>query len=161
MWLCTPYGFFSIVKTDPSRKGGVDGFMIRARDREHLVTLKAVMEENIAPPVGISVHDLKFDIIDSPDNDYAARIIIPRAVLPAVFELFAASITYGNFKSHVHMLEHDNAGKRRPSITRYLNFLHSCWSLSRSTMQNVIPVKLAPVSKAKPAKTGFNNRHED
>lgn len=107
MWLCTKYGFFSIV-----RKAS-DEFHVRARKREDLENLKKAVEtmaEKLIPSDCMPklMSDLK--ISESFDADYRFRMVVTSNrhefyIMRALTE----SVDYPNFKSMVH--SNDQADK--------------------------------------------------
>ena len=111
MWLCTRYGFFSVVcarrsagpraRIDPSR------FMLRARSRKHLEALKA------ASPY---LRDLP--IVESSATDYPFRIFVMKGIFASVVAGLVDEIDYDNFKSEAHSLEDE----------KFDSFLMKTWS---------------------------------
>ena len=80
MWLMTKHGFYSVVE---KRKGE---FHIRSRERGDL--------QNLVDRVPLA--DCR--VIDTPDADYAARVVTNRDTVGAVVQFLAGSLDYGNFK---------------------------------------------------------------
>lgn len=100
MWLCTKYGFFSIVK-----KGAPETWQVRARvaaDLENLI-LAAQLENKIIP---------------TPEGDYCCRIVVDQAQLAAIMRLMAESIDYSNFKDCI---------ARLPGQKKKLHAYHNFW----------------------------------
>ena len=83
MWLMTKLGFYSIVERDPGE------FHIRSRERQDL--------ENLVGRVPLSGER----IFDTPEADYAARIVTDRDTIRSVMEFLADSLDYGNFKGKI------------------------------------------------------------
>jgi len=89
MWLYLKSGFYSIVHKIPCKK---DELLVRARAREDIDSLRKLLKERY-----------KFEgvIIDSPDADYAYRMVVPRETF-ALFILNAAlEVRYDNFKKTI------------------------------------------------------------
>lgn len=117
MWLFTTHGFFSIVclNNRPMDGSPLKGKLtvdksqvaIRARVRKHL--------ENLMEAFGT----LQFaEILDTPNRDYACRIVVPTGVWASVALALASGIDYHNFK--------DAAGK---GDAEYARWLASVWGL--------------------------------
>lgn len=83
MWLMTKHGFYSIVEKRPEE------FHIRSRERGDL--------ENLVDRVPLA--DCR--VIDTPDGDYAARIVTDRDTVRAVLVFLADSLDYSNFKGEI------------------------------------------------------------
>lgn len=91
MWLCTTLGFYSIVQKD------AETHHIRARRRTDLEALA----RKVGPVSDLS-SEVRLDVVASyPGSDYPWRILCPSSALPAVFQVLAESIHYGNFKSAI------------------------------------------------------------
>ena len=88
MWLYTKLGFFSIVHKPPCRK---DELLVRTRCREDLKALSKKLSET---------SDFKGAIIESPDADYAYRMVVPRSIL-APFMASLMNLDYANFKATI------------------------------------------------------------
>jgi hypothetical protein len=86
MWICSKFGFFSIVK-----KGEPDTWQVRARRESDLSEL-------------LDATDLDAEIKSTPNGDYAFRIIVDRDGLERIFSSLADSIDYPNFKSCIASL---------------------------------------------------------
>ena len=69
MWLYTKLGFFSIVHKPPCKK---DDLLVRTRCRADLEALSKKLFQS---------SDLKGEIIESKDSDYAYRMVVPRSIL--------------------------------------------------------------------------------
>ncbi len=94
MWIFTKHGFFSAVcarKGDGMRGQSVDPkrIMIRARVSAHLEALK----ERFPDRLGNS------EILESPEADYAYRLLIPKSDWGQILLDLAEEIDYDNFKS--------------------------------------------------------------
>jgi len=92
MWLATKYGWFSIVK-DPSvipSKLSPGLWMVRARVRKDI--------ENVCTLLRLNFED---EIIQTQDSDYEFRILIDLVQLEELFQKFAFSIDYPNFKDMI------------------------------------------------------------
>lgn len=85
MWICSTFGYFSIVKSD--REDGV--FLVRARSTKDLEILKR--------ETGLSN-----EIVVLPDTDYTARLIVTTEELSSIFYKLERSIGYSNFKSEIY-----------------------------------------------------------
>lgn len=108
MWLCTQYGFFSIVCGYTKKGNPHKGLMqIRARKREHLENLLELDKD-----LG--------DILENVGTDYPFRIIAKRKAVYALVALLIGLIDYSNFKNAAH----DNM----PEDLAYHNFLSATWS---------------------------------
>ena len=106
MWLCTPFGFFSITE---SVSGGM--LQVRARDRKHL--------EDFMSSGGFRI---PAEIVESDTTDYPYRIFLYHEDAAHLISRMVLSIGYGNFKDHVK--------KVRPEDDGYLNFLTATWARS-------------------------------
>ena len=84
MWLMTKHGFYSIVEREPGE------FHIRSRERQDLQNLVARM------PLSPDTH-----IFDTPEADYAARIVTDRETVTSVMTHLAESLDYSNFKGKI------------------------------------------------------------
>lgn len=100
MWVFTKFGFFSAVKHG-------ERMAIRARRREHLVSLKKAT-------------GLAATIRETLDTDYKYRIHVDRAVWSEMLTKIADGIDYDNFKSAVM------ADQGR---TPYERALHEVWEV--------------------------------
>ncbi|MCC6352322.1 MAG: hypothetical protein IT577_00470 [Verrucomicrobiae bacterium] len=85
MWLCTQFGFFSIVQKRPGE------FHVRARVRRDL--------ENLAGLGGSA-----WEIIETADADYRFRIVVDQRAVAAILAQLAERIDYANFKGRIHSL---------------------------------------------------------
>ncbi len=83
MWLMTKHGFYSIVERKP------DEFHIRSRERRDL--------QNLVDRIPLEGQT----IFDTPDADYAARIVTDRDTVRVVMAFFADSLDYSNFKGKI------------------------------------------------------------
>ena len=81
MWICSKYGFFSIVKKQ-------DGFHVRARLRQDLCNLC------LAAGVGDEIQEW-------PAADYRWRVRLNSDAMAILFVALAQSIDYPNFKSMI------------------------------------------------------------
>lgn len=93
MWLCTIYGFYSVVVGRPDLSDDADGgdkVMVRARVRQHLTNLQETFTELRSAP-----------IIKTEDADYLYRLVIPKQVWAAVIAKLTAGINYHDFKGEV------------------------------------------------------------
>ena len=86
MWLCTKYGFYSIVQKQPGE------YHIRARVKRDLENLKAGAE-------------IKKRIIVTKDADYPYRIVGIRADVIIALAYLADTINYSNFKAEIAKTE--------------------------------------------------------
>jgi hypothetical protein len=87
MWLYTKLGFFSIVHKPPCKK---DELLVRTRCREDLEALSRKLSQS---------SDLKGEIIESKDSDYAYRMVVPRSILAPFMASLIDELDYGNFKA--------------------------------------------------------------
>lgn len=94
MWIASALGFFSIVGSHDDD----EVVLVRARRRAHLFALRQAY-----PKVGLSTVKL------TPNRDYPVRCLLPRHRLPLLLSALASSVTYRNFKDHVHDVEPDVA----------------------------------------------------
>lgn len=104
MWLCTKYGFFSIVDK------GLDEFHIRARVRKDLEILRTIFASEGHHLPGIECW---------PHGDYRFRIITDHYHLRMLFDLLAESIDYPNFKVEI---------ASRPDQSGKLFTYHQIWT---------------------------------
>ena len=84
MWLMTRHGFFSIVE-----KPAKGQFQLRSRERRDLENLLTRV-----PLPGV-------ELLDTPQGDYAARILLDSAQLAAVMAFLGSTIDYPNFKDRI------------------------------------------------------------
>lgn len=124
MWLFIPtHGYFSVVSartgngahtnpTDPDRLN------LRARDRRHLELLIADFEEFADA-----------EIIDTPNADYACRIICDKQAWAAVLNRLVMNLDYENFKNHAH----ENEGRTGAAFN---DILPEVWSITRRMQSN-------------------------
>ncbi|HEY3318933.1 MAG TPA: hypothetical protein VGP72_00450 [Planctomycetota bacterium] len=114
MWVFTArYGFISAVAARDKATGKLNGeIMLRGRDRTHLESLKAAFPELAA-----------FPVIETPDADYAVRVIVPEKTWVRVATKLAREVAgYTNFKSETLRLQ-------GPCL--YERLLHSVWGVMR------------------------------
>jgi hypothetical protein len=83
MWLMTKHGLYSIVQ----KKAGE--YHVRAREHRDLDNLV-----NRVPLPGTV-------IINTPEADYACRIVTDKGTVQAILEFLGASLDYDNFKSKI------------------------------------------------------------
>ena len=83
MWLMTKHGFYSIVEK------GRGELHIRSRERADL--------QNLIDRIPLPAHQ----VIDTPEADYAARIIADRECVSAVMRYLSDSLDYSNFKGEI------------------------------------------------------------
>ncbi len=98
MWLYTKLGFFSIVHKLPCKK---DELLVRTRCREDLEALSKKLS---------LIKDFNGTIIDSPNSDYAYRMVVPRSILALFMAGLIEELDYGNFKAtipHSDQARHD------------------------------------------------------
>ncbi len=84
MWLMTKHGFYSIVE----KKDGE--YHIRAREKHDLENLKEAAQLSEA------------QIIETPSNDYACRVIVGKDEMLRVLAVLGEGIDYDNFKNKIH-----------------------------------------------------------
>lgn len=125
MWLQTKYGFYSVIehRDDP------DTLMVRARSRKDLVALCQVAAElrddyTSAEAEGFDVEC----IVDTPNADYAHRLIVSRKGWMDVSLRLMRDIDYPNFK--------DAVSKRDP-VRAHL--YHDVWQTLLTIQHPVIP----------------------
>lgn len=82
MWLCTKYGFYSIVQKQPGE------YHIRARIKRDLENLKAVSE-------------IKRRILVTKDADYRYRMVVNEIEVMAALTALAHKLNYPNFKAEI------------------------------------------------------------
>ena len=113
MWLCLPYGLYSVVAAHDLTTGKIDPtlLLIRGRDRSQMEALQSRF------PL---LHGLK--VIHTPDRDYAFRIICEKATWVKVMAQMAEEVTWDNFK---------NEATRVSGHGIYVNCLHDVWSIFR------------------------------
>lgn len=114
MWLCTKYGFFSLVcarkdKDDYASAPDFSLIMIRARNRDHLANLQKAFP-------GIFVDT---EIIENTHTDYPFRILLKREKIAELMAGLLDDLVYTNFKSE--------AERNMPEDREYIDFLHSTW----------------------------------
>lgn len=83
MWLMTKHGFYSIVQRKPGE------YHVRARERLDL--------ENLLK--GVPLPEAK--IVDTPDADYACRIVTDQATVLVILGFLGRTLDYPNFKGKV------------------------------------------------------------
>ena len=83
MWLMTKHGFYSIVERKPGE------FHIRSREHNDLQNLV-----DRVPLPGVK-------IFDTPEADYAARIVTDQETVRTVTAFLADTLDYSNFKGKV------------------------------------------------------------
>jgi len=95
MWLCTKYGFFSIVQKSSSE------FHIQARVKRDLENLKAGAE-------------IKRRIIVTKEADYPYRMVVIQADVIVALAYLASTINYSNFGAEIA-----NADDQRDKLPVY------------------------------------------
>lgn len=83
MWLMTKHGFYSIVQKQPEE------YHIRSRERGDLENLMSV----------VPLPEAK--IIETPEADYACRIIVGKDGVLAILAQLGETLDYTNFKSKI------------------------------------------------------------
>ena len=101
MWLCTKYGFYSIVQKKPGE------YHIRARVKGDLENLKAISE-------------IKRSIIITEDADYRYRLVVNEIEVITAMTVLAHTLDYPNFKSEIAKAE-----DQRDKLSAY----HKIWEL--------------------------------
>jgi hypothetical protein len=99
MWLCTRYGFYSIVQKSPGE------FHVRARVRRDLENLQ-------------QAGDFLFTIIETPKADYRYRAVVGGNTVKVILQLLATTLDYSNFKSKIAQTP-----DQRPKLSAY----HTVW----------------------------------
>ncbi|GEM_PF-4870554 len=93
MWIASTLGFFSVVRSSLDNR-----FMIRARRK---ADLRNLLEAGLTG-----------ELLDTPDADYVAQLLVEPDELPRSYALLAMQVDYANFKGRIHDLP-DQAGKSR------------------------------------------------
>ena len=119
MWIASKYGFFSIVK-----KAGV--YHVRARKRSDLVALQI-------RHAAIRGDSRVFPILETPDADYCARMIVDEKTKDDFFDILADSIDYPNFKSMIH---------ESPTQQDKLPWYSAIWRIMNGYQFNDAPVNI-------------------
>lgn len=83
MWLMTKHGFYSIVQKQPNE------YHVRSRERKDLENLSAA----------VPLPNAK--IIETPQADYAYRIIVDKDKLLAILARLGETLDYSNFKGKI------------------------------------------------------------
>jgi hypothetical protein len=83
MWLMTKHGFYSIVQKKPGE------YHVRSRERQDL--------ENLMKGVPLP----KVMIVETPEADYACRIVANEANVLAILTFLGQTLDYPNFKSKI------------------------------------------------------------
>lgn len=116
MWIMTPYGFFSVVcahDRDPETPGpDYNRMVIRARNRDHLESLKKTMSMRL-PRINCNE-----------GTDYPFRITMDRDLALAVITQMAGDVDYTNFK--------DEAKRVSPLDKPFHAFLMEIWKIGHS-----------------------------
>jgi ribosomal protein S20 len=86
MWLCTKFGFYSIVKDEQE-----EIFKVRARIKNDLKNI----QKNV-----LSLLDKK--IVEDKNADYRFRIFINQEELTVLLQTLSENIDYFNFKEMIH-----------------------------------------------------------
>jgi predicted small integral membrane protein len=116
MWIFTRYGFFSVAcasKADGTINS--DTVMVRARLREHLVSLKDRFPDSDVGKAEIQSSDL---------TDYRYRIVVPKPAWVAALTELAAEQTWSNFKD-----EASRFSRAKKTAYSYVDALHSIWDV--------------------------------
>jgi hypothetical protein len=116
MWIFTRYGFFSIACAS-TPEGGIDPdtAMVRARLREHLLSLKERFRET---ELG------KAEIQSSDQTDYKYRILVSKLAWVAALVELATEQTWANFKN-----EASKFSRVKKTAHAYVDALHSIWDV--------------------------------
>jgi len=91
MWLCTKFGFYSIVQ----KTEGV--FHVRSRLDQDLWNL-------VAAAGGEAGYLGHVEVLSSDDTDYRYRIIVDADMVAKIMATLGESIDYPNFKDNIHEL---------------------------------------------------------
>jgi hypothetical protein len=91
MWLCTKFGFYSIVQKEP----GV--FHVRGRLEKDLWNLV----DAAGGEAGYLGH---VEVLASDDTDYRYRIVVDAGIVAKIMATLAGAIDYSNFKDKIHEL---------------------------------------------------------
>lgn len=83
MWLMTKFGFYSIVRKKPGE------YHVRSRERRDL--------DNLVK--GVPLTGAK--IVDTPEADYASRIVTDEATVLAILAFLGQTLDYPNFKGKI------------------------------------------------------------
>ena len=122
MWLFTKYGFYSVVADYEVP----ENVLIRARAREDLENLKALMERFYPGSILASA-----PIYESMYSDYRYRVFCPKTDFEAVANLLARDVDYNNFKGEIH-----KAGDTGRDMA-----YTSVWSIMRDWQQRKVTYK--------------------
>ena len=116
MWIFTRYGFFSIAcasKTDGTIDP--DKVMVRARLREHLVSLRDRFPDS---EIGNA------EILSWDGRDYKYRIILSKVAWVSALTEMAAEQTWSNFKN-----EASRFARAKKMAHDYVDSLHQIWEV--------------------------------
>lgn len=84
MWICSKYGFYSIVWKEQS-------YVVRARVRNDLENLKIAA-------------NIENEIITTDLTDYRFRLYLDPPEYQKIMEALSDSVDYGNFKDTIHQI---------------------------------------------------------
>ncbi len=108
MWLYIKEGFYSIVHKPPCAE---DELMVRVRCRRDVDKLQKMLRAEYA---------FSGDVIESPDADYAYRMIVPRKTLATFLANVAMVMDYDNFKKTIGRLDY----RRREAYLRCYDVMY-------------------------------------
>jgi len=94
MWLYLTDGFFSVVHKPPCEQSEL---LVRARCREDIQRLAKKLSKD---------YKFKGNIIESPNADYAYRMIVPRTILATFMAKTIEKLDYDNFKATIPRKDH-------------------------------------------------------
>mgnify|MGYP000856178856 CR=1 FL=1 len=118
MWLYLKTGFYSVVHKEPCKK---EELLIRARAWEDIDALRQVLKDR---------YSFEGVVIDTPEADYAYRMVVPRQTF-ALFILNAAvAVRYDNFKNTISINDH-------PRHNAYMR----CWKAMYEWQKNLQSVR--------------------
>ena len=89
MWLYLKTGFYSIVHKPPCKE---DELLVRVRSKVDIEKLQKQLKTK---------YQFDGEIIDSPQADYAYRMIVPREIFASFIANAAMELDYDNFKNTI------------------------------------------------------------
>ena len=120
MWICSKWGFFSIVAAlDDDGELDTTRMVIRSRRRQHLEALAANVDDHLFSPV---------EILSTPESDYPFRVVVCAETAWRVVEQLSRSVDYSNFKNAV--------ANQLTVDADYLRFLHHTWAAGLDFMED-------------------------
>jgi hypothetical protein len=89
MWLYHIIGFYSIVHKPPCKE---DELLARTRCKDDIDKLKKLLKAK---------YQFNSEVIESPQADYAYRMIVPREIFASFISSAAMELGYDNFKNTI------------------------------------------------------------